>query len=119
MWLFKTALYLSFSQALALPGTSRNLFLELPGTDGTGPQDCSGPPGGRFAEKWKVGPDRYYAVFGYQTPRGWNNTQDHCLKDTETGAQLAIPHSQDDGHYMKNMERVDEQVWVGKLFESS
>ena len=53
------------------------------------------------------------------TQQGWNNAQDHCMEHTETGAQLAIPHSQDDGHYMKNMERVDEQVWVGKLFESS
>ena len=122
MWLFNTALYLSISQALALPGTSWNLFPELPGTNGTEPQDCSGPPGGKHAERWKVGPDRYYAAFGQRAQLGWNNAQDHCMTETDTGAQLAIPHSQDDGHYMKKIWADVQgvgQVWVGKLFESS
>ena len=68
------------------------------------------------ANKWKVGPDRYYATFGIQdhSRDGWNEARKEC---EHKDAQLAIPYSQDDAHFMKHMEHVMEsQTWVGKLF---
>ena len=72
-----------------------------------------------------IGPDRYYATFG-QNSKGkesWRVADDHCSSRDAGGeignAQLAIPYSSDDAHYMKHLEYArDTQAWVGKLFRS-
>ena len=88
-----------------------------------GAPDCSGPPGGRFPDKWVIGPDRYYATFGLSGPGyDWSSARRHCENDGGSAvgdAQLAIPYGQDDAHFMKHMDHVrDVQAWVGKLFIS-
>ena len=87
--------------------------------------ECSGHPGGKWPDRWMVGPDRYYAVFGHKAhgKQSWRVADNHCSSrdagGAVGGAQLAIPYSLDDAGYMKHMEYVfDTHAWVGRVFMS-
>ena len=106
------------SQLLILAG-SLDTRSTVDQTDPPGTPECTGPPGGKRADRWRVGPDRYYAANGIVAHgrQSWSVANSHCVHDMNS--QLAIPYSLDDAHFMKHMEHIHGGVaWVGKLFPS-
>ena len=75
---------------------------------------CSEPP----PQGWSVGPDRYYRASGLNGGTDWDYAEQHCLTYKPYKAQLAVPHSFDDAHFMKAHVMENQGFWVGKVFET-